>query len=116
MWLYVLQKIFWEFLFDIIYFPLWWFTGGLVRAGRFCLRLWQGGNLRLAPGLWLKNLLVPMFGQTDWQGRLMSLLMRFANVLGRAAALLVWSGVVLGLFALWLILPVFVVYQFFHSF
>jgi len=115
MWILVLQRIFFQFILDLFYFPLWWFTGGVAHAGRFCFVLWQDGNLYLAPGLWLKNLFVPMFGQYDWQGRIMSFFMRLVNVLGRSLALLVWTFFTLMLFLLWLVFPIFVVYMFFHS-
>lgn len=115
MWLLVLQRMFLEFFLDFLYFPIWWFTGGALRAAKFCARLWQDGNLYLAPGLWLKNLFVPMFGQYDWQGRLMSFFMRLVNIIARGFALLVWTAAVAALFGLWFILPFFIVYMLFRS-
>lgn len=116
MWLLVLQRLFWEFVLDFLYFPLWWYSGGAARAAKFCYGLLQDGNMYLAPGLWLKNLLVPMYGQTDMQGRLMSVFIRFANVICRGAMLLAWLLIVFVIFLLWLIFPVFVVWMFFLSF
>ncbi len=115
MWILVLQRIFLEFLFDLAYFPLWWYTGGVARAVKFCYGWWQAGNRRLSPGLWLKNLLVPMFGQSDWQGRLVSIFIRLANVIIRSFGLLVWSIVVLAIFLLWLAFPVFIVWRLLNS-
>lgn len=115
MWLLVLQRMFFEFVLDVIYFPLWWYSGGALRAAKFCCALFQDGNIRLAPWLWLKNLFVPMYGQTDIEGRMMSIFMRFVNVIGRGFALLVWFLIVLVIFLLWLVFPLFVVYMLFMS-
>ncbi len=115
MWILVIQRITLEFLFDLVYFPIWWYTGGIKHAGGFCFHLVQLGNARLAPALWVKNIFVPMFGQTDIQGRLVSVLMRFLNIIFRTIALLIWMVVVACVFTLWLILPVVVVYMLMRS-
>jgi len=69
------------------------------------------GNGNLAPGLWLKNIFVPMFGQTDWQGRITSFFMRLVNVIGRGMGLLIWTMVVWILFLMYLTIPIIVVFQ-----
>lgn len=115
MWILVLQRMALEFVLDLVYFPLWWYTGGVKHAGKFCIGLIQDANMIMAPGLWLKNMFVPMFGQTDLQGRLMSIFMRFVNFVGRSIGLLIWSIVVLFIFILWLVFPLFVVYMMINS-
>ncbi len=62
----------------------------------------------MSPGLWLKNIFVPMFGQYDWQGRLVSFFMRLVQVVVRSVALVFWLIACLVLFVLWLALPVVV--------
>ncbi|MBI5728363.1 MAG: hypothetical protein HY984_01260 [Candidatus Magasanikbacteria bacterium] len=82
----------------------------MIFAGK---RVWQFfllGNVSLAPGLWLKNIFVPMFGQADWQGRLMSFFMRLMNVIVRGALLMIWLTVVAAIFLVWPIVPLVVVY------
>ena len=111
MWVLVLQRMLLELVLDIIYFPVWWYTGGVKHAGMFCYGLLQDANYFLAPGLWLKNMFVPMFGQTDLQGRLMSIFMRFANFIGRSIGFLIWFFVVIFIFILWLVFPIFVIYM-----
>lgn len=115
MWVLVIQRIFFDLLFDFVRFPLWWYTAGTKRALVFAVQLFRDGNLYLAPGLWLKNIFVPMFGQNDLQGRLVSFFMRFINVIGRTIALLVWLLFCIFVFAFWLALPLLVVYMFFQS-
>jgi len=109
MWVLALQRLALEFLLDFFYFPIWWYTAGAGRAGLFCWRLLQDGNAVLAPGLWLKNIFVPMFGQSDFQGRLISFFMRLVNVIGRGLVLFMWLLLALFLFLLWLVVPVFII-------
>jgi len=111
MFLIVLQRLLLDFLWHIIYFPLWWYSKGALTALRWAFDVLKAGNATLAPGLWLKNILVPMYGQNDWQGRLMSFFMRLVNVVIRAGLLGLWMIVSLILFLIWLVLPIFVVYM-----
>lgn len=91
---------------DLVYFPVWWYTAGFVRVLKGARGMIAGVNQQFAPGLWIRNLFVPMFGQTDWQGRLMSVFMRLANFVARSLALVVWSLIVVGLVILWIVLPI----------
>ena len=116
MWIVIVQQIALDFLLHMVYFPVWWYTDGLKRAGIYCINLLQSGNEILAPGLWLQNLFVPMFGQNDWQGRIVSVVMRFINVIARGAALLMYAAAVSVIFVLWLLWPPFVLYMLFASF
>ncbi len=110
MWILVFQRLLIEFVIDFFYFPIWWYTQGLKHHALVCLDLVKNANMRFAPGLWLKNIFVPMFGQYDWQGRLVSFFMRFINVILRSIAMVVWIVIVLGVFLLWIVIPVVVIY------
>lgn len=111
MWLLVLQRIAIEFVLDIVYFPLWWYTGGVKWAFLYCLHFFKSANSYLAPGLWLNNIFVPMYAQTDIQGRLVSFIVRLGNVIIRGIGLLIWLVITLFLFSLWLLVPLLVVYM-----
>lgn len=55
--------------------------------------------------IWIRNFFVPMYGQHDWSGRIVSFFMRLVVLIGRLIALLVEAFVyALGL-ALWLAAP-----------
>lgn len=112
MMLLVLQRIFFEGFLDIFYAPVWWYSRGLEYWGKKCLALLQNGNETLAPELWLKNLFVPMFGQYDWQGRLISFLIRFVQVIARGLALMVWAMICAIVFFAWILVPLVIVYEF----
>ncbi len=107
----ILSKLIGQFFLDLVYFPVWWYSLGTKRAFLSCTGLIADANSNLAPGLWLKNIFVPMFGQTDWQGRITSFFMRLINVIGRGFGLLVWTTVVWILFVLWLTIPVFFLFE-----
>ena len=111
MWLLIFQRLTVEFFLDIFYFPVWWYTRGAKRAALGCWQLLQDGNATLAPGLWLRHILTPMFGQNDWQGRIMSFGMRLVNIIGRGFALGIWAAICLMLFGLWTLWPIFLVSQ-----
>ena len=100
------QKIFADAIFDIFLFPIWWYSKGLSRLTAYLFAALQMANIKLAPGLWLKNLFVPMFGQTDWQGRLMSVFMRIANVFFRGIVLFFYMVLLLSMMICWVFLPI----------
>lgn len=110
------QKIIFEAILDIFYFPLWWYSFGASRAAGRSFEMFKGGNLRLAPGIWLVNMFVPMYGQYDWQGRMVSFIMRLVQIIFRGFALFVWSLVCIVLFFAWLGLPLLIGYGFYLSF
>ncbi len=116
MWLLILQRLILEFFFDFIYAPIWWYTSGLARAGRFSARLVATGNAQFAPGLWLHNIFVPMFGQYDWQGRLVSFFVRLVNVIIRSLLLILWVIFSFVVFLLWIGIPIFIIYTLIYSF
>lgn len=116
MWILVFQRIALEAVLDAFYFPLWWYTKGAYKASQWCAYLFADGNSRLAPMLWLKNIFVPMYGQYDWQGRIISFLMRFAQIIFRSFVLALWLLFCFLLFIVWLILPVLVVSGILNSF
>lgn len=112
MFLLVLPKLILDTFLDLLYFPLWWYTGGALASLKWCWRLVVSGNNHFAPGLWLSNIFVPMYGQHDIEGKIISFFMRLVQVLVRSLALFVWVLVCLILFLIWLSLPILVFYGF----
>lgn len=108
MWLLLFQRLALEFVFDVLLFPVWWYTQGALTVLKTCAEAVKNANLSMAPVLWLQNLFVPMYGQYDWQGRLMSVFMRLANVVIRSIGLFLYSIAVFLLFLVWLAVPPFV--------
>jgi len=116
MFIIIFQRLLLEAVLDVLHFPVWWYTRGLGHAGLWCINIFKSGNASLAPGLWLKNIFTPMFGQSDWQGRIISFFMRSVNVIGRSIALFFFSIFCLILFVIWLVLPLVLIYSIYLSF
>lgn len=98
---------------DILYFPFWWYTGGVKYAGGKIFNLLRFGNATLAPGIWLKNLFVPMYGQHDIQGRIISFVLRLVQIIFRGIMLFLWLTVCVALFIAWLFMPLMAIYGIF---
>jgi hypothetical protein len=87
----VLQYIIIDLSVSLIYWPIWWYSIGLVQVFKITLNLIVYYYHSLAVNIWLKNIFVPMFGQTDWQSRLISFIVRLGNVFARSAMLVIWT-------------------------
>ena len=68
---------------DILMFPWWWYTRGVRGVLRWAGRTLRGWEQVVGLRFWARNLFVPMFGQTDVQGRLISVAMRVVVLIGR---------------------------------
>ncbi len=108
---FYLQKILLEIIWDIIYFPIWWYTKGFInnilKAKQFIINKEKS----LALIVWIKNILRPMYGQYDWPGIIISFFIRIFQIIVRSIILLIWSVFSLALLLLWLILPLFIIYE-----
>ncbi len=104
-----------EVVLDIVYFPVWWYTKGLAKLARFCFESVErmAGNLSL--GIWMKNMFTPMFGQYDWQGRLISFMMRTVMLVYKFIVFIIWLAIILILFVGWVAAPLVVVYYIFYQ-
>lgn len=115
MTLVVFQRVLAALAIDAITGPLWWYTGGLVFIGKWwrsrIAHAWQS----IGVSVWFTNLFVPMFGQYDWQGRIISFFVRLFQVIVRSVAVvfvvLVYSGTVV----LWVVIPPVVLWFFVNT-
>lgn len=104
-----------DFLGDFVYFPIWWETHGVVRIVRWALLNLRGSAARLGLAVWLKNLFVPMYGQYDMGGRLVSFFMRFFQIIFRFSLLLILFVIFFLLILLWIVAPIAVVIMIFYA-
>ena len=95
----------------VFFFPVWWYSRGLVSTARFCVDTIQNQARELSVSIWLKNLFVPMYGSYDIAGRLISFVVRSAQVAVRSLFLAVYAVGVFILFIVYLVLPVVSVSQ-----
>jgi len=105
--LLILQKFIWENVRDLATFPFWWYSRGLKEVFFILLHSIKRANENLGVGLWITNLFNPMYGQHDWQGRIISFFMRLIQIIARSVAFVVWFVLAIMLLLLWVgIIPV----------
>jgi hypothetical protein len=73
----------------------------------WCAGWWQA----LGVAIWLKYLLVPMYGQRDFFGRLVSFVMRLVQIVARTAFFVLLALVGLLLIVLWLVILPLIIWQ-----
>ena len=92
----------------IVRFPFWWYSKGLFSMVTWGVQSVKSYGKSIAFGVWIKNIFVPMFGQQDWQSRIISFFMRAFQILFRSFTLFIWSIVMIVLLIVYVSLPVFV--------
>lgn len=75
--------IFTETLGSVLRFPFWWYGDGLMLLGKWIAHQLEYRWKSFAFVIWMRNLFVPMYGQYDWSGRLVSFIVRIAVLIGR---------------------------------
>lgn len=83
-----LGKVLWQVVWDFIYFPLWWYSAGLLRIIKKIRNFYRHQEESLALSIWLRNIFTPMYGQHDFAGRLISFIIRFVQVIFRGFLML----------------------------
>lgn len=104
-------KILAEISRDLIFFPLWWYTRGLVMVLLGLVNFIKNMEKSLALFVWMKNIFVPMYGQRDIQGWAISVFIRVIQIIFRGFILLIIVLLSVLLFIFWLVFPFFVAYQ-----
>ena len=103
--------VFIDLIGDIIFFPIWWYTVGMVKSFLFFWRKLAGLERYLGVSIWIKNIFQPMYGQRDWQSMIISFFMRLIQIVVRSIALLIWAIILLTVFIFWLIVPILLIYK-----
>lgn len=104
-------KILGNIIIDIIYFPFWWYSRGLVKIIISLINFIKNREKALAFFVWVKNIFTPMYGQEDWQGRLISFAVRLIQIIFRGAVMIFWLVFALTGLILWIVFPIFVLYE-----
>lgn len=103
---FYLSKLSVQVILDVVYFPLWWYSIGLLRVlkdlGIFLGERWTV----IGAGVWLKNIFVPMYGQTDMVSRAISFVIRFIQIIVRFVVFILFVVISLVALFIWLALPV----------
>lgn len=94
---------------EVLYFPIWWYSAGLFTCARRLLKFWLDQEKLLGVGVWIKNIFVPMYGQSDFAGRVISFLMRCFQIIVRSIVLFFFLILVLIVFLIWIFLPLILI-------
>jgi hypothetical protein len=98
-----------DIVLDVLLFPVYWYSKGLLRMVTWAGESLLGALTSLSLGVWIKNLFVPMYGQRDWQSRLISIFMRSVQIIFRLLGFFFWAIIVLVALALYVAAPVFLI-------
>ena len=101
----LVRLVFVDLFGSVIWFPIWWYTKGFKNFIKWCIQGLEYRAKQYAFKIWFKNFFIPMYGQYDLVGRLISVGMRFFVIIGRGIAIAAEAAVYF-LFALaWIALP-----------
>jgi hypothetical protein len=100
-----------DVFFDMVYWPFWWYSSGVLRALKHFRNTVVQDNDELALTVWLRNIFVPMFGDYSLQGRIISFFMRLVQLVARSLFFVLWCLVAFMSVILWLIVPVVIIYE-----
>lgn len=96
---------------ELIGASVWWYSRGLLLAvNRFRQRV-AYANKYLGVSVWATNLFVPMYGQWDMAGRVISLVVRIVQTIIRSLVFIVWALLDFMLLLLYLVSPLFVLWR-----
>lgn len=96
--------------------PWWWYARGLRAVLAWGGRTLRGWRRAVGLGLWARSLFVPMYGQDDWQGRIISFAMRLVILMGRLLELSLGAVAVLIAILAYLALPIVAIAQVIRGF
>lgn len=94
-----------RFFAGIIFFPFWWYSRGFINFIKRVFNFLKEEQKILGFSVWLNNIFVPMYGQQDFTGRVISFFMRLFQVIVRGIVLIFWTLLSLALILMWLALP-----------
>lgn len=101
---------------SVAWFPIWWYSRGLFHVIEWMRRELAYRVREYAFRVWIKNFFVPMYGQHDWTGRIISVFMRFVVLIGRAIALCIEAIVYAVFLVVWALAPILTLLFFLSGF
>jgi hypothetical protein len=101
---------------DFLYWPIWWYTVGAFKLLIICVNELKNQVATLGLTIWIGNLFTPMFGQYDFEGRIISFFIRLIQIILRSIVLLLWVAIMGLIFLTWLVTPVLVLYKIYSYF
>jgi hypothetical protein len=109
----VLKDLLTDVFWSVLYFPLWWYGPGLRKTLVYSWKKVKAGWRNLALTILLVNFFKPMYGQKGFAAYALSIGTRFFQVLSRLFLVLLWALFWVCILLLWVILPLFSLWQIF---
>lgn len=108
-------KILGEIIVSIVFFPFWWYSKGLIGFLKSNIEFLLAKQKLLGLFIWVKNIFKPMYGQEDWQGKLISFFMRLIQIIVRSVVMLFYLVLSFCAILFWIFLPIIILYQIFYQ-
>ena len=100
-----------DFALNVVYFPVWWYTTGLLKVVQLINRE-AGGLIRsLNLRTLARFLFKPMFGQNDIVGRIISFYVRSVHFTVLTVYTVVYTIVMSLLLVVWILIPPMIAYM-----
>ena len=101
----------------IIILPVWWYTIGFSTVISGLFRNLKAIIRSFGLDIWMKNLFVPMYGETAFTGKLISFGIRFFMIIFQSIGVILWAIILLILLAFYILaLPISVFGILFYGF
>jgi hypothetical protein len=97
------------------YWPVWWYSRGLVRTLRGCVDAFVARAQMYGVGIWFRNLFVPMYGQRDLFSRAISVVLRLVVIAWYSFLLAAYAVLLAAVAAVWILFPAAVVFMVVHQ-
>ncbi len=109
----VLQPIFIDIMWGFIYFPIWWYSKGILMAFKFSFGrigdYWKTRGFSIS----IRFLFKPMYLQNDFWGRVISFFIRLIVLIFKLVLFIIVIVVFVSIFLLWTLLPIIAIYKIF---
>lgn len=111
----VYQFFFKDGLKELLLLPFWWYTSGLKMVLLWFVKSLQSSVRSFGLDVWIKNLFVPMYGETSFSGRMISFFIRLVMIFLRGIGVVfIFAFLLLVVFLYTLFLPVSLISFVYH--
>lgn len=107
----LIKDIFLDILWEILYFPLWWYSCGLKKAAIFCWQKIRDGWRASALSILFLNFFKPMYGQRGFAAYVLTTMVRVWQIFWRIFFIIPWLAFWLFVLCFWLALPILIIWR-----
>lgn len=112
----MLKLIFVDIIWEIIYFPIWWYSKGFCDLIIYFVDKAKRQSYALGISIGFKFLFRPMYAQNDFSGRAISFFMRFFVLIFKMIFFVLFLVLLFFWVFVYLALPIFAIWQIYLNF